>query len=85
MKIDFDTENIRENNIKLLDCQVDLILRSLELNLYIYKFIYPTTEKALTNEEELRKNLVFSTYKQISEEFNESKSNNPIDFKKAIC
>lgn len=84
MKIDFDTENIRENNIKLLDCQVDLILRSLELNLYIYKYIYPTTGKPLTNEEELRKNLVFSTYKQISEEFNTSKANNPIDLKEAI-
>ena len=54
------------------------------MNLYIYKFIYPTTGKALTNEEELRKNLVFSTYKQISEEFNESKVNNPIEFKEAI-
>mgnify|MGYP005793182231 CR=1 FL=1 len=85
MKIDFDTENIRENNIKLLDCQVDLILRSLELNLYIYKFIYSRNDSQLSNEEELRKNLVLSTYKQISEEFIESKSNNPIDFRKAIC
>ena len=40
---------------------------------------------SISNEEELRKNLVLSTYKQISEEFIESKSNNPIDFRKAIC
>lgn len=30
MKLDFDIDSVRNNKIELLDCQVDLILRSLE-------------------------------------------------------
>ena len=41
MKLDFDTENIRKNELTLLDCQIDIILRSLEFYLHAYKFIYP--------------------------------------------
>ena len=39
MKLDFDTNHIRKNNIELLDCQVDLILRSLEFYSYTYSYI----------------------------------------------
>ena len=79
MKLDFDTENIRKNDISLLDCQVDLILRSLELYLHVYKFIYPRRKESETKEENLRKSLVFNTYQQILNEYNESKYNNPIE------
>lgn len=79
MKIDFDTENIRKNDISLLDCQVDLILRSLEFYLYTYRFIYPRRRESETEEENLRKSLVFNTYHQILNEYNESKANNPIE------
>ena len=79
MKVDFDTENIRKNDISLLDCQVDLILRSLEFYLYTYKFIYPRRRESETDVENLRKSLVFDTYHQILAEYNESKANNPIE------
>ena len=79
MKIDFDTENIRKNDISLLDCQVDSILRSLEFYLYTYRFIYPRRRESETEEENLRKSLVFNTYHQILNEYNESKANNPIE------
>ena len=79
MKLDFDTENIRKNDISLLDCQVDLILRSLELYLHVYKFIYPRRKESETKEENLRKSLVFNTYQQILNEYNESKCSNPIE------
>lgn len=79
MKIDFDTENIRKNEISLLDCQIDLILRSLEFYLYTYRFIYPRRGKAETEEENLRKSLVFDTYNQILNEYNNSKIDNPIE------
>ena len=33
MNLDFDIDSIRNNKIELLDCQVDLILKSLEQNI----------------------------------------------------
>ena len=79
MKLDFDTNHIRKNNIELLDCQVDLILRSLEFYSYTYSYIYPRRGKSETKEENLRKCLVHDTYHQILNEFNISKNKNPID------
>ena len=79
MKLDFDIDSIRSNQIKLLDCQVDLILRSLEFYTYTYKFIYPRVKEAKTKEENLRICLVRDTYHQIYEQFEESKYNNKID------
>lgn len=70
MKLDFDINNIRKNNIELLDCQIDLILRSLELYSYIYQFIYPRKGKNETKEENLRISLVTDTYHQILNEYN---------------
>ena len=78
MKLDFDIDSIRKNEISLLDCQVDLILRSLEFYLYTYKFIYPRRRESETEEENLRKSLVFDTYHQILNEYNSSKIENPI-------
>ena len=79
MKLDFDTENIRKNDISLLDSQIDLILRSLEFYLYTYRFIYPRRRESETDEENLRKALVFNTYHQILYQYNESKKSNPIE------
>ena len=36
MKLDFNSNNIRKNNVELLDCQIDLILKSLEFYSYTY-------------------------------------------------
>ena len=79
--LEFDTDTIRKNKIELLDCQVDLILKSLEMYCYIYKFIYPRSQKALTNEENLRISLVTDTFEQILSEYNDSKNNNKIQNK----
>lgn len=62
MKLDFDVENIRKNKIELLDCQVDLILRSLEFYAYTYEFIYPRFGDSVSKEENLRVSLVIDTY-----------------------
>ena len=78
MKLDFDINNIRKNKIELLDCQVDLILRSLEFYSYTYQFIYPRRHKSETKEENLRICLVRDTYEQIINQFGISKSENPI-------
>lgn len=65
-KLDFDIENIKKQNIELLNCQVDLILRSLEFYSYTYNFIYPRRGKSESLEENLRKSLLRDTYHQIT-------------------
>lgn len=76
MNLDFDINSIRKNNIELLDCQIDLILRSLEFYSYTYQYIYPRRGKSETLEENLRINLVRDTYEQILNEFGISKKTN---------
>lgn len=78
MNLDFDTDSIRNNKIELLDCQVDLILKSLEFYCYTYEFIYPRTHKSKSTEENLRISLVTDTYEQILNQYNRSKKENPI-------
>lgn len=73
MKLDFDTNTIRKNKIELLDCQVDLILRSLELYSYTYEYIYPRRGKSESLEENLRICLVRDTYHQITSELQDLK------------
>ncbi len=79
MKLNFNINNVRKNKIELLDCQVDLILRSLEFYAYTYQYIYPRRGKSESKEENLRKYLVRDTYHQILDEFNISRKINPID------
>ncbi len=79
MKLDFDINNIRKNQIELLDCQIDLILRSLEFYSYTYQFIYPRRHESESKEENLRICLVRDTYEQIINQFGISKKENPID------
>ena len=79
MNLDFDIDKIRKNKIELLDCQVDLILRSLEFYAYTYQFIYPRRHKSESKEENLRICLVRDTYEQILNQFGISKKQNPID------
>ena len=74
MNLEFDVNSAHKNNIELLDCQVDLILRSLEFYNYTYKFIYPQAKKSKTLEENLRISLVNDTYEQILNQYNSSKN-----------
>lgn len=82
MKLNFDINTIRNNKINLLDCQIDLILRSLEFYSYTYQFIYPRKGKTESEEENLRICLVRDTYNQILKQFGESKFNNPTNDEK---
>lgn len=84
MKIDFNTENIRKNEINLLDGQVDLILRSLEFYVYTYRFIYPRSNKSFSKEENLRISLVTDTYNQILRQYKFNNSRATENFFKNI-
>ena len=75
MILDFDTEHIRKHDISLLDCQVDLILRSLAFYKYTYEFVYPRRKENKSLEENLRISLVKDTYEQIFTQYTDSKYN----------
>ena len=77
MKLDFDINFIREHKISLLDCQVDLILKSLELYGYTFKYVCPK-KKYEDREDELRISLVRDTYHQILAQYCESKKEQEI-------
>ena len=77
-KLDFDTDTVRKNKLELLDCQIDLLLKSLELYAYTFNYICPRRGKSETLEENLRKCLIRDTYHQIVCEYGESKKQNPI-------
>ena len=72
MKLDFNIDVIREHKITLLDCQVDLILKSLELYSYTYRYVAPQ-RKSEKKEDDLRISLVRDTYEQILNEYSTSK------------
>lgn len=69
MKLDYDIKKINNNKIELLDCQIELILNSLEFYSYTYQFIYPRAGKSRTKEENLRVCMVRDTYHQILSQY----------------
>lgn len=79
-KLDFDIDSIEKTNIELLNCQVDLILRSLEFYCYTYQYIYPRRGKSQTEEENLRISLVRDTYHQIENQVTSPISKNLMDY-----
>ncbi len=60
----FDTENVHSVELNLLDSQVDLILRSLELYGYNLEFMLNTDEKSEEAKQEKLAKLKY-TYEQI--------------------
>lgn len=79
-ELDFDIDSIEKNTIELLNCQVDLILRSLEFYCYTYQYIYPRRGKTETKEENLRISLVRDTYYQIANQMKNSKSQELLNY-----
>lgn len=81
--VDFDIDSIREHKISLMDCQIDLILKSLTMYLYVYKYVCPT-QKSQSREEDLRVSLVRDTIEQISSIYTVSKKEQKIHTSKEI-
>lgn len=83
MDFDIDTSSTKKQSIELLNCQIELILRSLEFYSYTYNYIYPRRKEAETLEENLRKSLVTDTYHQITAQIHgKDKDDNIIKFQK---
>ena len=67
--LDFNINSKKKIKIELLECQVDLLLKSLQMYCYMYQYIYPRSQKSLTKEENLRISLVTDTYEQILNQY----------------
>ena len=63
--LDFDIDSIRKHQIPLMDCQIDLILKSLTMYSYVYKYVCPY-KQSQSREEDLRIALVRDTIEQIT-------------------
>lgn len=72
MSLEFDVNLVSKHKISLLECQVELILRSLELYGHTFKYVCPK-KKFEHEEEELRMSLLRDTYEQILSELGDSK------------
>lgn len=70
MNLDFDINSIEKTELELLNCQVDLILRSLEFYAHTCNFIYPYHRKSENLEENIRISLIRDTYNQIACQIN---------------
>lgn len=67
--LDFNINSKKKIKIELLECQVDLLLKSLQMYCYMYQYIYPRSQKSMTKEENLRVSLVTDTYEQILNQY----------------
>jgi hypothetical protein len=67
--LDFNINSKKKIKIDLLECQVDLLLKSLQMYCYMYQYIYPRSQKSMTKEENLRVSLVTDTYEQILNQY----------------
>ncbi len=74
----FDLETIRKNQIELLDCQVEIVLKCLEYYCYSANFMFDRNKKYTTKEDNIRISIITDTYHQISLQFSNSKSKNKI-------
>lgn len=57
---------MEKHEIKLQDCQVDLLLKCLELYLYNYSFFIGRKKESENKEENLKLSLARDTYEQIN-------------------
>lgn len=66
-------DTVRKNTIELLDCQCDIVLKSLEYYCYSVNFLYDRKKKYTSGEEELKISLVTDTYHQIQNQIGKTK------------
>lgn len=64
---------VKKNRLELLDCQIEIILDSLEVYRHTMKFVFPKSNKNLTKEEELKMSLIADTYEQVLSQLNSGK------------
>ena len=73
--MNFDIDTIRNVRIELLDCQVEIVLKSLEYYCYSANFLYERHGKFTKKDDELKISLITDTYHQIMHQLANSKVN----------
>lgn len=81
MNLDFDINSCNSKTLELLDCQIELILQSLEFSCYACNFMSKSNRKSKTKEENSKMSLITDTYNQILEQYNESRRNSNVQNK----
>lgn len=76
--MNYNKDTISKITIELLDCQVEVVLKSLEYYCYSANFLFNRHKKYTTRDDELKIALVTDTYHQISNQISNSKSNGKI-------
>ena len=74
MKCDIDP--IRKNDIELMDCQCEIILKCMEYYCYSANFLFERNGKYTSREDERKISLITDTYHQFSTQFANSKLKN---------
>lgn len=76
--MNFNLDTIRNNKIELLDCQVEIVLKSLQYYCYSANFMFDRHRKYTTKDDEFKISLITDTYHQISTQFDRSKGKQKI-------
>lgn len=75
---DFDTDTIRENYLKLIDGEYDLLLESLQHYIETHKRVYSNIDSYDSLGKKLRLDLLQNLYDKILRNYNESVKRNPV-------
>lgn len=75
---DFDTDTIRENYLKLIDGEYDLLLESLQYYIETHKRVYSNIDSYDSLGKKLRLDLLQNLYDKILRNYNESVKRNPV-------
>lgn len=76
--MNYESEKLKKCTIELLDCQCEIVLKSLEYYCYSVNFLYDRRKKNTSKENELRISLVTDTYHQIQNQLGKTKKNSLI-------
>lgn len=72
----YDIEDIQQNNIILLNEQVELILRCLNYYCYSANYLFNRNKKYTSKEDEMQISMITDTYHQIESQYYKFKQKN---------
>ena len=74
--MNYNLDSVRKNDIELLDCQCEIILKCMEYYCYSSNFILQRNGKYTNREDEKKIALITDTYEQFSRQFTNSSIKN---------
>ncbi len=71
----YTLDSVKKQDIELLDCQCEIVLKCLEYYCYCSNFLLERNGKYTSREDEMKIALITDTYHQIIKQLSNSKSN----------